>query len=146
MTERSNIFDVLQQQKIRLNCLRDQISMLPSHIFHKCNPYEIKNNIFVSRGGLKLYELDKQFNLIQNNMIITDLCGGPGGFIDYILYKVAACKVCKFYNYIHVYNNYVCLKRYCLFIFIFDVGIHSSIILETHFVTGIRFYIANNPI
>lgn len=55
------------------------------------NPIEfrIKNTPikFICRASYKLANIDYVFNIMENNNNFADLCGGPGGFSEYILYK-----------------------------------------------------------
>jgi 23S rRNA U2552 (ribose-2'-O)-methylase RlmE/FtsJ len=55
------------------------------------NPVEfkIKNTPvkFICRASYKLANIDFVFNIMENNNNFADLCGGPGGFSEYILYK-----------------------------------------------------------
>lgn len=55
------------------------------------NPIEfkIKNTPvkFICRASYKLSNIDFVFNIMENNNNFADLCGGPGGFSEYLLYK-----------------------------------------------------------
>lgn len=57
----------------------------------QANPYElIKSSIFMNRSAVKLANLDSLFGLISNDrnlLAFTDICGGPGGFTEYITWK-----------------------------------------------------------
>jgi len=54
------------------------------------NPIEfkIKNTPikFICRAAYKLANIDFVFNIMENNNNFADLCGGPGGFSEYLLF------------------------------------------------------------
>ena len=54
------------------------------------NPIEfkIKNTPikFICRAAYKLANIDYVFNIMENNNNFADLCGGPGGFSEYLLF------------------------------------------------------------
>jgi 23S rRNA U2552 (ribose-2'-O)-methylase RlmE/FtsJ len=54
----------------------------------KYNPYElVGNGLFINRSAIKLMELDYLFNLTADGVSFVDLCGGPGGFTEYLYWK-----------------------------------------------------------
>eukprot|EP00005_Dracoamoeba_jomungandri_P002993 CAMPEP_0174257482 /NCGR_PEP_ID=MMETSP0439-20130205/6609_1 /TAXON_ID=0 /ORGANISM="Stereomyxa ramosa, Strain Chinc5" /LENGTH=397 /DNA_ID=CAMNT_0015340577 /DNA_START=27 /DNA_END=1217 /DNA_ORIENTATION=- len=69
---------------------------IPSATFLKArrsaNPYEtIGSSIFQNRAAVKLANLDQMFNLVprapDHVLYFADICAGPGGFTEYILYR-----------------------------------------------------------
>lgn len=54
-----------------------------------CNPVEFKIKLnpikFICRASYKLANIDFVFNIMQNDNNFVDLCGGPGGFSEYLL-------------------------------------------------------------
>jgi len=55
-----------------------------------CNPVEFKIKMnpikFICRASYKLANIDFVFNIMENDNNFVDLCGGPGGFSEYLLY------------------------------------------------------------
>ncbi|KAG2201277.1 hypothetical protein INT47_006780 [Mucor saturninus] len=81
----------------KVNTLREKIRHVPneqrSQARSRSNPFErISNGIFMNRAATKLAALDATFGLTvtQNNKEFTfaDICGGPGGFSEYLLWRV----------------------------------------------------------
>eukprot|EP01112_Ceratiomyxa_fruticulosa_P014074 TRINITY_DN4007_c0_g1_i1.p1 TRINITY_DN4007_c0_g1~~TRINITY_DN4007_c0_g1_i1.p1 ORF type:complete len:793 (+),score=204.64 TRINITY_DN4007_c0_g1_i1:106-2379(+) len=79
-----------------LNENKRSVRHLPEKVFldarFKANPYEkIGKAIFQNRSALKMANLDTMFELTQTpeNEVLTfaDVCGGPGGFTEYILWR-----------------------------------------------------------
>lgn len=60
----------------------------------KSNPFErVGNAIFMNRAATKLAALDATFGLAvtnngQQEFTFADICGGPGGFSEYLLWRV----------------------------------------------------------
>jgi 23S rRNA U2552 (ribose-2'-O)-methylase RlmE/FtsJ len=62
------------------------------------NPYEaIKKSIFINRSAVKLAEIDSVFSIAKassgKTFYFADLCGGPGGFTEYIIWRNQKAKV-----------------------------------------------------
>ncbi|KAI8890077.1 FtsJ-domain-containing protein [Backusella circina FSU 941] len=81
----------------KMNRLKEKIRHVPreqlSAARSRSNPFErIGNSIFMNRAATKLAALDATFGLSvtsQNNpLLFADLCGGPGGFTEYLLWRV----------------------------------------------------------
>ncbi|KAJ3273681.1 FtsJ methyltransferase domain-containing protein 2, partial [Terramyces sp. JEL0728] len=52
------------------------------------NPFEKTTSIFINRSAVKLAELDYLYQLKCSSFV--DLCGGPGGFSEYLVWKYKA--------------------------------------------------------
>ncbi|KAG2230952.1 hypothetical protein INT48_001468 [Thamnidium elegans] len=80
----------------RVNSLREKIRHVPneqrSEARSKSNPFEmIGNGIFMNRAATKLAALDATFGLTaatDKEFTFADICGGPGGFSEYLLWRV----------------------------------------------------------
>ncbi|KAL0233882.1 hypothetical protein PCE1_002387 [Barthelona sp. PCE] len=61
----------------------------------KANPFGIiKKEVFVNRAAVKLAEIDAQFKIMErfpakerDTLVFNDLCGGPGGFSEYLMWR-----------------------------------------------------------
>ena len=85
-----------------LHCLLTQAKVIAgdnTELFLKCrgstNPYEcLGKGSFINRSAMKLVNLDAIFDLLTPNTVNTstfaDICGGPGGFTEYILKRRSA--------------------------------------------------------
>ncbi|KAI8988633.1 FtsJ-like methyltransferase-domain-containing protein [Mycotypha africana] len=60
----------------------------------RSNPFErIGTSVFMNRAAVKLAALDATFGLTQkedatSTFTFADLCGGPGGFTEYLLWRI----------------------------------------------------------
>ncbi|KAI8139661.1 FtsJ-like methyltransferase-domain-containing protein [Fennellomyces sp. T-0311] len=59
----------------------------------KCNPFaSINKSIFMNRAATKIAAMDATFRLTSTKdnkpFIFADICGGPGGFTEYLLWRV----------------------------------------------------------
>ncbi|OBZ89351.1 Cap-specific mRNA (nucleoside-2'-O-)-methyltransferase 1 [Choanephora cucurbitarum] len=82
----------------KVNQLRERIRHVSteqrSRARCKSNPFErVGNAIFMNRAATKLAALDATFGLTvtknhREEFIFADICGGPGGFSEYLLWRV----------------------------------------------------------
>ncbi|KAI9277253.1 FtsJ-like methyltransferase-domain-containing protein [Phascolomyces articulosus] len=76
------------------NAMRRRVKDAPDEARAKCNPFGgINKSIFMNRAATKLAALDATFALTatENNskpFTFADICGGPGGFSEYLLWRV----------------------------------------------------------
>ncbi|KAI9490189.1 FtsJ-like methyltransferase-domain-containing protein [Zychaea mexicana] len=76
------------------NAMRSRVKGVSYEARARSNPYEsINRSIFMSRAATKLAALDATFALTattETNKPFTfaDICGGPGGFSEYLLWRV----------------------------------------------------------
>ncbi|PHZ14421.1 FtsJ-domain-containing protein [Rhizopus microsporus ATCC 52813] len=77
--------------------LKGKSSHLPKEIVSqarsKSNPFErIGHGVFMNRAAMKLAAMDADFGLTatkgSNQFKFLDICGGPGGFSEYILWRI----------------------------------------------------------
>ncbi|KAF7721129.1 FtsJ methyltransferase domain-containing protein 2 [Apophysomyces ossiformis] len=77
----------------KATALRAKISEVPAHLVSlaraRSNPFErIGKSIFMNRAATKLAALDVTFGLLQDaTLTFVDICGGPGGFSEYLLWR-----------------------------------------------------------
>lgn len=105
----SNSDDLADSEVVaRLNAARSIFSLIPRDAFvwarTCCNPYEdLGSGPFVNRSALKLVNLDHALDLVARSRAsvadddtlgledycfsFLDLCGAPGGFSEYLLWK-----------------------------------------------------------
>ncbi|AGR57118.1 methyltransferase [Choristoneura rosaceana nucleopolyhedrovirus] len=77
----------LEQLKQRLSAFRDaQIKRARARLFDR--PAERR-----PRCWRKLAEIDKRFSVCRNVNTALDLCGGPGEFVAYLLWRSPLCRV-----------------------------------------------------
>ncbi|KAI7872189.1 FtsJ-like methyltransferase-domain-containing protein [Spinellus fusiger] len=99
ITEKGHDYDLFSSAPLvdSVNTLRENIRQAPleqrSTARAKSNPYEsINKSIFMNRAATKIAALDATFALsaTQENkpFHFADLCGGPGGFTEYLLWRV----------------------------------------------------------
>ncbi|KAK4521790.1 asparagine-linked glycosylation protein [Mucor velutinosus] len=91
-------YDFLSSKALveKVNQLRENIRHVPyeqrSEARSKSNPFErIGNAIFMNRAATKLAALDATFGLATTHsqeFTFADICGGPGGFSEYLLWRV----------------------------------------------------------
>ncbi|OAD78340.1 hypothetical protein PHYBLDRAFT_185181 [Phycomyces blakesleeanus NRRL 1555(-)] len=83
----------------KANALRETIRQAPaeprSTARARSNPFEsIGKSIFMNRAATKLAALDATFSLSSTSdnkpLVFADLCGGPGGFTEYLLWRVCS--------------------------------------------------------
>ncbi|RCH84441.1 FtsJ methyltransferase domain-containing protein 2, partial [Rhizopus stolonifer] len=82
----------------RVNQLREKIRHVSaeqrSRARSKSNPFErIGDSIFMNRAATKMAALDATFGLTvtensRDEFTFADICGGPGGFSEYLLWRV----------------------------------------------------------
>ncbi|KAJ8657167.1 hypothetical protein O0I10_007247 [Lichtheimia ornata] len=89
----SGLFWDMPELTDQLTRLRERVKDATSEARGKSNPFErINKSIFINRAATKLAALDATFGLTrtQGNETFTfaDLCGGPGGFTEYLLWRV----------------------------------------------------------
>jgi hypothetical protein len=81
----------------RLFSKMTQVCSLPYYALarEKANPWTcVRDSIFMNRAALKLANLDFLFRLISNpGAPFADLCGGPGGFMEYLFWRGAGSGV-----------------------------------------------------
>ncbi|KAI8085975.1 FtsJ-like methyltransferase-domain-containing protein [Halteromyces radiatus] len=79
--------------------LKDKGRQVPDHVRQsakkRSNPFDcIGKHIFMNRDATKLAALDATFHLTPSNestgktFMFADLCGGPGGFSEYLFWRV----------------------------------------------------------
>ncbi|KAI8384517.1 FtsJ-like methyltransferase-domain-containing protein [Radiomyces spectabilis] len=87
--------DVMQ----KLNALRLKTGRLSheqlSSARQRSNPFEhIGKSIFMNRAATKLAALDATFQLtateLNKPLLFADICGGPGGFTEYLLWRTSS--------------------------------------------------------
>ncbi|KAH6569871.1 hypothetical protein BASA50_003613 [Batrachochytrium salamandrivorans] len=79
---------------------KKKLADLEKHVFNTgrdaANPYELLGkSVFINRSAVKMAGLDAQFNFLRLNLKTSndhglefaDLCSGPGGFTEYILWR-----------------------------------------------------------
>ena len=87
----SIVYDAVKTIRREIVKLKQQLSKLNSNKYYaarsKANPYElIGKSSFVNRSAVKLAEINSVFTLLPgNSFTFLDLCGGPGGFAEYLL-------------------------------------------------------------
>ncbi|CEP07356.1 hypothetical protein [Parasitella parasitica] len=93
-------YDFLSSKALvdKVNQLRENIRNIPYELRtearSKSNPFErVGNAIFMNRAATKLAALDATFGLAATNngqqeFTFADICGGPGGFSEYLLWRV----------------------------------------------------------
>ncbi|KAI7876725.1 FtsJ-domain-containing protein [Lichtheimia hyalospora FSU 10163] len=77
----------------QLTHLRERVKDATSEARGKSNPFErINKSIFINRAATKLAALDATFALTRSEgnetFTFADLCGGPGGFTEYLLWRI----------------------------------------------------------
>lgn len=82
--------DVIDQ----LNIPKLKVAQLPKDIFYAArtasNPYElVGRSTFINRSAVKLADLDSIYQLCEegDNLTFADVCGGPGGFAEYLCWR-----------------------------------------------------------
>lgn len=72
--------------------LKNQLNQIPQKDIHSAriryDGYYIRG---LPRGVIKMANLDYMFKVIKNIKTFGDLCGGPGGFVEFILFKNSTC-------------------------------------------------------
>ncbi|EPB90059.1 hypothetical protein HMPREF1544_03171 [Mucor circinelloides 1006PhL] len=91
-------YDFLSSKALveKVNRLRENMRHVPyeqrSEARSKSNPFEkVGNAIFMNRAATKLAALDATFGLATTHsqeFTFADICGGPGGFSEYLLWRV----------------------------------------------------------
>eukprot|EP01117_Protostelium_nocturnum_P009794 TRINITY_DN3499_c0_g1_i1.p1 TRINITY_DN3499_c0_g1~~TRINITY_DN3499_c0_g1_i1.p1 ORF type:complete len:647 (-),score=157.29 TRINITY_DN3499_c0_g1_i1:32-1972(-) len=83
----------------KLFTFKDKLEFIPQDLYFnvrsKANPYEkIGKHFFINRAALKMANMDAIFHLTSPNYLpegerlyFADVCAGPGGFSEYILWK-----------------------------------------------------------
>jgi cap1 methyltransferase len=72
-----------------------KVAAIPREALHvaraESDPYSgIGKSLFMNRAAVKLANLDSLFNLTKVNsssFLFADVCGGPGGFTEYVLWR-----------------------------------------------------------
>jgi len=94
-------FPELQEKSKKETIMLDQYVKYVKNYIRKHDNYDMKKKMinpiefrikntpikFICRASYKLANIDFVFNIMENNNNFADLCGGPGGFSEYILYK-----------------------------------------------------------
>ncbi|TPX40457.1 hypothetical protein SeLEV6574_g06604 [Synchytrium endobioticum] len=89
----------IQELFEKLADLKNQLDALPKHYFTQArtlaNPYEsIGRAIFVNRSAVKMANVDAVFGFTKELIAphkpfrFADLCAGPGGFTEYLLWRI----------------------------------------------------------
>ncbi|KAI8916321.1 FtsJ-like methyltransferase-domain-containing protein [Gorgonomyces haynaldii] len=88
----SDFMDTITQQDLKN--YRKQSGEVPKQQYETAkrlmNPFELLgNSIFQNRGATKMANLEHLCQLLpQRNFQFVDICGGPGGFSEYVLWRM----------------------------------------------------------
>jgi 23S rRNA U2552 (ribose-2'-O)-methylase RlmE/FtsJ len=78
--------------KEEITQLKDQLGKIPPKVLYSArmryDGYKIRG---IPRGVVKMANLDAVFKLTKEIRTFGDLCGGPGGFVEFILFKNKNC-------------------------------------------------------
>ena len=104
--ESANWLDCIYSLKSKFNTF-DQKFFITAR--NRANPYELASrSIFINRAAVKLANIDKVFGICDarnrspsEEFIFADICGGPGGFSEYLLWRY--CDIPRFRGFIHTY-------------------------------------------
>lgn len=81
------VLDRLNASKLKVAALDKQVLAMARQ---KANPYEaIGSSRFMNRAAVKMASIDAIYNLSSHTKTFVDVCSGPGGFSEYLFWKLA---------------------------------------------------------